>query len=677
MSDPTIPPDIRKEHEKLCREIREHDYRYYVLADPVISDREYDLLMERLLRLEKQYPGLVTPDSPSQRVGGEPTREFAQVRHPTPMLSLANTYSPQEVREFHRRASETLGRDDFAYTAELKIDGVAISLLYEDGLLVRGATRGDGTIGDDVTANVRTIRSIPLRIRGTEAGRFEVRGEVFMSKEDFARLNEERLLAGEKQFANPRNYTAGTLKLQDPKIVAERPLDFFAYYFHPLDEMAPRFTSHHESLAWLRKSGLPVNPHNRLCPSIEDVLKYCEEWEAKRFDLPYDIDGVVVKIDDLRLQDQLGAVARSPRWAIAFKFSAQQAQTVLKNITLQVGRLGTITPVAELEPVLLAGSTISRATLHNQDYITEHDIRIGDTVVVEKGGDVIPKVSAVILEKRPAGTKPYYISGRCPSCGAPLRRPEGEAAYYCENVACPAQVRGRITHFASRGAMDIEGLGEANVDVLVSKRFLQTVADIYTLHQHKAELVKLERFGAKSVDNLLRAIEQSKQRPFEKVLFALGIRFVGEEVARILAHHFRDMDALMQASHEELEAVNGIGPRIAESIRSFFTDRTNLEVLHALRKAGLQFRIEEEAQATVEDPSFAGKTFVLTGTLERFTRTEAKRLVESRGGKVAGSVSKKTDAVIAGIDPGSKLTRAKELGIEIWDEKTFLRKLHL
>ncbi|NOY05598.1 MAG: NAD-dependent DNA ligase LigA [Chlorobi bacterium] len=677
MPYPNIPPEARKEHEKLCREIREHDYRYYVLADPVISDREYDLLMERLLKLEKQYPGLVTPDSPSQRVGGEPTREFAQVQHPTPMLSLANTYSPQEVREFHRRVSEALGRDDFSYTAELKIDGVAISLIYENSLLVRGATRGDGTTGDDVTANVRTIRSIPLRIRRSTAGRFEVRGEVFMSKEDFARLNEERLLAGEKRFANPRNSTAGTLKLQDPKIVAERPLDFFAYYFHPLDSVAPRFTSHHESLVWLRESGFPVNPHYRLCPSIDDVLEYCEEWEAKRFDLPYDIDGVVIKVDDLQFQNQLGAVARSPRWAIAFKFSAQQAQTKLKDITLQVGRLGTITPVAELEPVLLAGSTISRATLHNQDYISEHDIRIGDTVVIEKGGDVIPKVTAVILEKRPPGTKPYYISGQCPSCGGPLRRPEGEAAYYCENVACPAQVRGRITHFASRGAMDIEGLGEANVDVLVSKRFLQTVADIYTLHEHKEELVKLERFGTKSVDNLLQAIEESKQRPFEKVLFALWIRFVGEEVARILAQSFHDVDALMQASREDLEAVNGIGPRIAESIQTFFTDRSNLEVLRALREAGLQFSTKKDEQATIEDPFFAGKTFVLTGTLERFTRPEAKRLIESRGGKVAGSVSKKTDAVIVGSDPGSKLARAKELGIEIWDEKTFLEKLHL
>ncbi len=677
MPEPSIPPDIRKEHEELCREIREHDYRYYVLADPAISDREYDLLMERLLQLEEQYPGLVTPYSPSQRVGGEPTREFIQVHHPTPMLSLANTYSPQEVRDFHRRVSEALGHDDFSYTVELKIDGVAISLVYENGLLVRGATRGDGITGDDVTANIRTIRSIPLRLRTSTAGSFEVRGEVFMSKDDFARLNEERLLAGEKQFANPRNSTAGTLKLQDPKIVAERPLDFFAYYFRPLDSAAPRFISHHESLNWLRESGFHVNPHYRLCRSIEEVLEYCEEWETKRSDLPYDIDGVVIKIDDLQLQDQLGAVARSPRWAIAFKFSAQQAQTVLKDIKLQVGRLGTITPVAELEPVLLAGSTISRATLHNQDYISEHDIRIGDTVVVEKGGDVIPKVSAVVLEKRPPGTKPYFISGRCPSCGSPLRRPEGEAAYYCENVACPAQVRGRITHFASRGAMDIEGLGEANVDLLVSKRFLRTVADIYTLHTYKNELVKLERFGTKSVDNLLRAIEDSKQRPFEKVLFALGIRFVGEEIARILARSFRDVDALMQASREDLESVSGIGPRIAESIQTFFTDKSNLDVVRALREAGLQFRCEGDVQATITDSFFAGKTFVLTGTLERFTRPEAKRLIESRGGKVAGNVSKKTTAVIVGHDPGSKFARARELGIEIWDEKTFLQKLHL
>lgn len=662
-------PAIRKRVEALREKLREHDYRYYVLAKPVISDEEYDRLMEELIRLEREYPELVTPDSPSQRVGGEPTKEFPTVTHAVPMLSLSNTYNEEEVLEFDRRVRSLLGKEPYRYVCELKFDGVAVSLTYTEGLLVRGATRGDGIQGDDITQNLKTIRSIPLRLnkhpRGLED--IEVRGEVFMTRKDFQKMNEERELAGEKLFINPRNSAAGTLKLQDPKIVAQRPLKFYAYY---LRAEAVKLTSHYENLKLLKELGFPVNEHARLCQRINEVIEYWKEWEERREDLPYDIDGVVVKVDSLRQQDLLGATAKSPRWAIAFKFTARKKETVLKNIVLQVGRVGTITPVAELEPVFVGGTTVSRATLHNEDYIKELDIRIGDTVVVEKGGDVIPKVSEVVKEKRKPGTKPFQMPRTCPECKSTITRPEGEANYYCNNTECPAQVKARIEHFAHRSAMDIEGLGEAVVEQLVNLGFVKNYADLYDLHKKKAKLVELERWGEKSVQNLLEAIERSKQKSFARVLFALGIRHVGSGVAQLLVKHFPSLDALMSARKEELERIQGIGPRIAESVFEFFRDKHNRTIVERLRKAGV--RMEETIPKAAKSSPVFGKTFVLTGTLSSMTREEAKQKIESLGGTVGSSVSKNTDYLVVGEEAGSKLDKAKKLGIATLSEKEFL-----
>lgn len=657
--------------EKLSNLIREHDYKYYVLAQPTISDAEYDKLMRELIELEQQFPQFRKPDSPSQRVGGAPTKEFPVVTHAVPMLSLANTYSEEELRDFDRRVKSLLNNEPYRYVAELKIDGVAISLTYENGIFVRGATRGDGVQGDDITNNLKTIRSIPLRIntKSVPLRNFEVRGEIYMQKKDFEKMNAERELAGEKTFVNARNSTAGTLKLQDPKIVAQRPLRMFTYFLRTEDFEAK---SHHENLSLLKKAGFVVNEHIRLCNTISDVMKYCEEWAERREDLPYDIDGVVVKVDSIRQQEILGAVAKSPRWAIAYKFAAEKAETVLKGITLQVGRVGTITPVAELEPVFVGNTTVSRATLHNEDYIKELDLRVGDTVVVEKGGDVIPKVSAVNLSKRPKNAQPFSMPKRCPECGAKIFRPEGEAAYYCENFECPAQVRGRIEHFASRGAMDIEGLGEAVIDLLVTQKLIKNVADIYSLK--KNQLVPLERMGEKSAQNLIDAIEESKKQPFHRVLYALGIRYVGSEVAKLLSDSFGSIDKLQKASQEELESVEGIGPRIAESVRRFFGESHTKELLERLKTSGVALKAAPKKKSAAGSP-FSGKTFVLTGGLETMTRDEAKEKIETLGGKTSSSVSKKTDYVVVGIDPGSKLDKARELGVKTLSEKEFLEMI--
>mgnify|MGYP001615961237 FL=1 len=670
MATGTASASTTKRIEELRTLLREHDYRYYALAQPTISDREYDRLMRELIELERTHPDLVTPDSPSQRVGGQPTKEFPTVAHTVPMLSLSNTYNEEEVTDFDRRVRSMLGKDPIRYVCELKFDGVAISLLYDGGILVRGATRGDGTQGDDITQNLKTIRSIPLRSMGKKKGleTFEVRGEVYMKRDDFQKMNEERELAGERPFINPRNSAAGTLKLQDPKIVATRPLNFVAYY---LRLEAVELASHYENLKILRELGFPASEHSRLCRNLDEVIRYWKEWEDRREDLPYDIDGVVVKVDSLRQQDRLGMIAKSPRWAIAFKFAARKATTLLRDIKLQVGRIGTITPVAELDPVFVGGTTVSRATLHNEDYIEELDIRLGDAVVVEKGGDVIPKVSSVVLEKRPRGTKPFVMPGKCPECGSRISRPAGEANYYCENSECPAQVRARIEHFAHRGAMDIEGLGEAVVDQLVSLGFIRSYADLYELHKKRDQLVKLERWGEKSVDNLLEAIEESKKRPFSRVLFAIGIRHVGAGVVQLIVNEYRSVDKLMQASQEELQQIQGIGPRIAESIRRFFGDRHNQRIIERLRKAGLQFG-EKQRRASAGS-LLVGKTLVLTGTLSSFTREEAKRRIEELGGKVASSVGENTDYVVVGEEPGSKLDKAKKLGVQTLDEESFLK----
>jgi DNA ligase (NAD+) len=663
-----IDPKIIERVEELRRQIREHDYRYYVLAEPIISDFEYDMLMRELIELERQYPELVTPDSPTQRVGGAPTKEFPTVTHPVPMLSLNNAFTIEEIRDFDRRVAELLEGEKYRYVAELKFDGVAVRLKYENGILVLGATRGDGVQGDDITNNIKTIRSIPLRLINPDEKflNIEVRGEVYMNKVDFEKLNEERERLGEKIFANPRNATAGTLKLQDPKLVAQRPLRFFAYY---LMAEGVELESHYENLQILKQLGFPVCEHVKLCESIDEVIEFWRYWEERRDELPYEIDGIVVKVDSIRQQEILGAIAKSPRWAIAFKFTPRQAQTKLLGITLQVGRVGTITPVAELQPVPLGGVIITRATLHNEDYIKEKDIRVGDTVIVERSGEVIPKIVGVVLEKRPPDAVPFVFPKNCPVCGGPIERPAGEANYYCENPECPAQVRARIEHFASRGAMDIEGLGEAIVDKLVTLGFLKNYADIYDLHKHKAKLVRIEGFGEKSVQNLLNSIENSKKQPFHRVLYALGIRYVGSETAKLLADAFGSIDKLMNASVEQISSVYGIGPRIAESVYKFFHDERNLELIKRLKEAGLNFEVKPEEKAKKK---LAGKTFVFTGTLKNFTREEAKEKVEELGGKVSNSVSRKTDYVIVGENPGSKYDKARQLGVKIITEEEFL-----
>lgn len=668
----SVPAAIRDQHTRLAEELREHDYRYYVLADPLISDEEYDRKMRELQDLEEQHPELRTPNSPTQRVGGSVTKEFPTVTHDIPMLSLANTYDEEEVHDFHRRMTQELGREDIAYHVELKLDGVALSVRYRDGALVRGATRGDGTQGDDITTNVKTIRSIPLRLRedADPPAQLEARGEVLMYKEDFRLLNERREERGEKLFANPRNSTAGTLKLQDSAVVAQRNLRAFMY---SLPGTIDGVDTQHEALEYLRRCGFAVNPHRRVCASINDVIDFWREWEHKRDSLPYEIDGVVVKLNELREQAELGSVAKSPRWAIAFKFSGRTANTVLKDITFQVGRMGTVTPVAELEPVHLAGSTISRATLHNEDFISEMDLRIGDHVVIEKGGDVIPKVTDVLLSERPEDTTPFHFISRCPECGSELARPEGEAAWFCENAECPAQVRGRIEHFAARNAMDIEGLGEAVIDVLVTKELISSYADLYDLGKQREELESLERFGKKSVDNLLENIDQSKLRPLERVIHAIGMRYVGQTVSRLLAEEFRSLEAIEQAGREDLERIEGIGPRIADSVIAFFQEEHNRRLIGRLIDAGVTHTREERCDTRL--PFFEGRTFVLTGSLSRYSRDEARDLIERAGGKVTGSVSNKTDAVIAGAEAGSKLARARNLGIDVIEEDEFIEHI--
>jgi DNA ligase (NAD+) len=669
-----VSPEIIKRIEELRELIHQHDYNYYVLNEPTISDREYDLLMQELIELENKYPFLITPDSPTQRVGGEPTKEFPVVVHEVPMLSLSNTYSIEDLYDFHRRVKEGLPEGEkIEYVTELKIDGVAISLKYRHGLFVQGVTRGDGTRGDDITNNLRTIRSLPLRLNFSDVKRkdfedIEVRGEVYMNRADFEALNREREKMGEKLFANPRNATAGTLKLQDPKQVAERPLNLFCYY---LRSNTKELNTQFENLKILKNLGFKVNPHYRLCSTIEEVIEYCNEWEEKRETLPYDIDGVVIKVNSLRQQEILGNVAKSPRWATAFKFEAKKAKTKLKAITLQVGRLGTITPVAELEPVFLAGTTVSRATLHNFEEIQRKDIRVGDTVIIEKGGDIIPKVVEVVLDERSSKSQPFEIPEKCPVCGTKLINPPGEVAYYCPNYDCPEQVKQRLVHFASRGAMDIEGLGEAIVDKFVELGFLYSPADIYRLKEKRERLIKLEDFGEKSVDNLLNAIEESKNQPFERVLFALGIRHVGASVAKDLAAHFKSIDELVKASPEELQKIPEIGETISESIVEFFKDPRNLKLIEELKSFGLKFSTEKK----IISNKLTGKTFVITGTLDSMTRNEAKELIEKYGGKTSDNVSSKTSYVIVGKDPGSKYEKAKKLKIPILTEEEFLKMI--
>lgn len=665
----TTPADIIEKVKYLREKITDADYRYYVLADPDIDDYSYDMMLKELDDIEKKYPAMISDDSPTQRVSGMPTRIFRTVKHKVPMLSLSNSYNFNELIEFDSRIKNILSESsekNYEYICEFKFDGLAVSLVYENGKLKTAATRGDGSEGDDVTQNIKTIRSIPLSVRHKDLRNFEIRGEVFFRKEDFIKVNEEQELKGEKIFANARNTAAGTLKLKDSRIVASRQLNFFSYYFYT-DEI--KIESHLHSIDLLQELKFPVNKYYKKAADIKEVKEFCDETERMRDSLPYEIDGVVVKVNSFSQQEILGTVSRSPRWAIAYKFKAKETETKIESIVCQVGRTGTITPVANLKPVLLSGSTISRATLHNFDEIKRKDIREGDFVKIEKGGDVIPKVLEVIIKKRGKNSKPYSIPSKCPVCGSSLKKPEDEVYYYCPNYYCDAQIKGRIEHFVQRNAMNIEGLGESIIDIFLNKGFLKNYSDIYDLSKKKDELLRLDRFGDKSVDNIIAAIKESRNRPFDKVLFALGIRHVGERTAKILADNFGSIDNIINADEERILQVNEIGPKIAESISLFMKDNKNLELIEKLKKAGLKF---ESGENTIkENINITNKTFVLTGTLEKYKREEAQKIIEDFGGKVSSSVSKKTDFVLAGEEAGSKQQKAIDLGVKIISESDF------
>ena len=644
--------------------IRHHDRKYYVEAAPEISDPEYDSLMAELAGLEQQRPELVTPDSPTQRVGGAPTEGFATVTHSAPMLSLDNAYTDEELRAFDQRVRRQLPGEDPSYVVELKLDGVSVSLTYEDGALVTGATRGDGAVGDDVTANLKTVRSVPLRLAGRSAPSVEVRGEVFMPRKAFESLNRERAKRGEAGFANPRNAAAGSLKLLDPREVAARPLDAFFYQIVDWERLGIR--TQLDALRAMAAMGLRVNPHAAHCRDIDDVIARCRDWEPKRRSLDYETDGMVVKVNELGLWDRLGATAKAPRWGIAYKFAAAAARTVVTGISVQVGRTGKLTPVALLEPVFVSGSTVSRATLHNQDEIDRLDVRVGDVVEVEKGGEVIPKVARVLVGERRKRLARFHMPELCPVCGQPVVRPEGEVDQRCENVACPAQVKRTIEHFASRGAMDIRGLGTALVDQLVDGRFVSDYGDLYTLSRDA--LAALPRMGEKSAANLVSQIRESRSRPFSRVVFALGIRHVGTRVADVLAGSFPSMKALTAASAEELGGTEEVGPVIAASVRAFLSSKRNLEAVAKLGRAGVTMASRASKRGR---GALAGKTVVVTGGLARMTRDEARAAITSAGGRMSGSVSRRTDLVVVGKDPGSKRDRAVELGVPIIGEEEF------
>lgn len=652
---------------KLREKLLDADYKYYILAQPDIDDYTYDMMMRELQEIEAMFPELKTPDSPTQRVGSDLSNDFPAVTHDLPMLSLSNSYDENDLDEFDKRISNLLKGEKYKYVCELKFDGIAVSLTYKNGLFVQGATRGDGVRGDNITANLKTVRAIPLQL--DKKIDLEVRGEVFFMLKDFFRINEEQEAEGKPRYANPRNTAAGSLKLKDSREVASRRLNMFCYYMRYLnDSEQKKLRSHSDNLDILRALKFPVNTFTKVVSNIAEVKQFCAGIEAKRDELPYEIDGVVIKLDSLEQQQKVGAIAKSPRWAIAYKFKAKQAVTKLKSITLQVGRIGTITPVAELEPVFLAGSTISRATLHNSDEIKRKDIREGDYVKIEKGGDVIPKVVEVVLEQRPKNSKPFKMPEKCPVCGTALHRPEGEANHYCTNSLCPAQVQGRMEHFVARTAMDIEGLGFQILEKFIQLGYLKDITDIYKLKGKVKELKSLERFGEKSIDNILSSIERSKERPFEKVLYAIGIRHVGDRTARVLAKHFKNVDNIIAASKEEIESIHEIGPRIAESVYDFFRTKSNLQMVERLRKAGLNFEMEVTANASNK---LEGLTFVVTGTLEKYKREEVEELIETLGGKAASSVSKKTSYVLAGAEAGSKLKKAESLGVKVIDEAEF------
>jgi DNA ligase (NAD+) len=665
-------PTIEDELHKLRDELRHHDELYYVNDRPEISDSEYDALLARLQELEAQHPGLITPDSPTQRVGGRPAEGFPEVIHRRPMLSLENTYNIEELVAFDQRCQRLAEGRPVEYVAELKIDGVSISLQYEDDILARGVTRGDGRIGEEVTQNARTIRSVPLKLRAknTPNSVIEVRGEVFIPRRVFERTNAEREEQGEARFANPRNAAAGTLRQLDSKAVAKRRLDMFAYDLIA-GERKP-FTTHWEALDWMEAAGFRVNPFRERCTSIAAVIDFCNKMESKRDELDYEIDGLVVKVNSTTLQDEFGTTAKAPRWAVAYKYPARQATTRVFSIVVQVGRTGALTPVANLEPVLLAGTTVSRATLHNADEVKRLGVRIGDWVLIEKGGEVIPKVLKVIESKRTGNEKQFRMPRKCPVCGGEISKVEGEVVSRCIAADCPAQLKGRLLHFASRRAMRIEGLGESLVDQLVQKGMLRDFGDLYNLTL--SDVAGLERMAKKSASNLLSQIEASKSRDLSNLVYALGIRHVGDRTAGLLARHFGSLEALGKASVEELDEIPEIGLTVAESVRDWFDDKGNAELCERLHAAGVQTTIVRSAGHKL-DEKFVNKQFVLTGTLSSLTRDEAKALIEARGGRVLSSVSKKTDYVIAGEEAGSKLEKARGLGVTVLDEAAFKKML--
>ncbi|MGA7930948.1 MAG: NAD-dependent DNA ligase LigA [Candidatus Sulfotelmatobacter sp.] len=665
---PAAGKDVEKKIESLREKIRHHEYLYYVLDHPEISDAEFDKLMQQLKDLEAEHPELIAADSPTQRVGGKPREGFVKLPHSSPMLSLDNTYSEEELRAWERRVHELSGQTEVDYVCELKLDGMSLALIYEDGKLVRGITRGDGSVGEDVTLNIRTVRSVPLSIpreKLKKAGipaNFEVRGELLMPLAAFKKMNEERESKGLSLFANPRNATAGTVRQLESKVTAERRLDYFTYML--FEDGHTYFDRHWKTLDALDAAGFKVNQNRKLVHGIDEAWAFIQQWEGKRDALPYEIDGIVIKVDRTALQGELGFTGKAPRWAIAYKYAARAGITKLERVRWQVGRTGKLTPVAELVPVSIGGTTVRNATLHNLDEIQRLGVKIDDWVQVERGGDVIPKVAKVIDdEDHPRGKGDVAVPEKCPECGTKVVRTEGEVDYRCVNANCPAKLRETILHFASRGVMNIDGMGDALVNQLTERGLVKNVADIYKLT--KDDLLSLERMGDKSAQNILDEIKKSKMLPLERVIYGLGIRFVGERTAQFLAEHFGSMEALESAGVEELQNVNEVGPRIAESIVEFFSIAANRKLVERLRDAGLRLTGQKKHRGT----KLAGKTFVLTGTLAHFTRDEAKKMIEDAGGKVTGSVSKKTDYVVAGADAGSKLDKAKELGVTVIDEK--------
>jgi DNA ligase (NAD+) len=655
-------PEPAREMEKLREELRRHEHLYYVLDQPEITDADYDALMRRLQDLETAHPELATPDSPTHRVGGKPREGFLKIAHSSPMLSLDNALNEGELREFDRRVRDLLAGEPFRYIAELKMDGLSMAAHYVDGVFTQAVTRGDGRVGEDVTENARTIRSLPLRVK-TALPAFEVRGETVMNRRAFERLNAERDEAGLSRFANPRNAAAGSLRVLEPQITASRRLEYYTYFL--LADGKPARDSHWESLEELSRMGFKVNEHRRVCDDVEGVLAFCAGWEARRDELPYEIDGVVVKVDSIGQQQRLGFTAKAPRWAIAYKYPARQAVTTVENIEVQVGRTGALTPVAHLKPVVVSGVTVARATLHNEDEIERLGLQIGDTVVIERSGDVIPKV--VRVQELGSYRRPFQMPASCPVCGGTVTREEGEAATRCINSNCSARLKETILHFAARGVMNIDGVGEALVDQLVDRGMVESVADIYSLTVEK--LMTLDRMGQKSASNIIRNMEKSKKNPLPRVITALGIRFVGERTAVFLAEAFGGMDAISTAGIDILQEAEEVGPRVAESIFQYFREPRNQQLLERLREAGLQFQYHSTRPKA---GPLKGLTFVLTGALPNLSRDEAKRLIEAAGGKVAGSVSKKTSYVVAGDEAGSKLTKAQELGVKVVREDELL-----